>query len=273
MERRRSSLIRLLFLVVISVVIIALDRADAPVVSSVREGAATVLSPAEGVADWVSRPVRNAWHGVTDYDELSDENAELREQLADSESADISETDNERRLEELSGLVDLPFAGGTESVVAHVTSGPRSNFDFAVQINKGSDDGLAEGMPVVSGGGLVGLVNQVTSSSATVELLTSSDLQVGVRVAEDGELGTARGQGRDEPLVVDSALDPEAEIEEGTALVTSGVDRSLYPEAIPVGRVLSTQEGPGGLTLELLAEPLVDVHRLSYVSVLLWTGA
>jgi rod shape-determining protein MreC len=272
MERHRGSLVRLGFLVLASVAIIALDRADAPVVRNVREGAATVLSPAEGTADWVSRPFRNAWHGVTDYDELSDENAELREQLAETDAVEIAETDNERRLEELSELVDMPWAGDTESVVAQVVSGPRSNFDYAVQINKGSDHGMAEGMPVVSGRGLVGLVSQVTGKTATVELLTSSDLQVGVRVAENGELGTSRGQGRDEPLVVDSALRPDAEVEEGTALVTSGVDRSLYPEAIPVGRVASTQEGPGGLTLELLAEPLVDVHRLSYVAVLLWTA-
>lgn len=272
MERRRSSLVRLGLLVVASAGIIALDRADAPVVSNVREGAETVLSPAEGAAEWVSRPVRNAWHGVDEYDELTDENAELREQLAEWEAAEIAETDNKRRVEELSAIVDLPWAGGTESVVAQVTSGPRSNFDFAVQINKGSDHGLAEGMPVVSGGGLVGLVEQVTADTATVELLTSSDLQVGVRVAEDGELGTARGQGRDEPLLVDSALDTDAELAENTALVTSGVDRSLYPEGIPVGTVVDTREGPAGLTLELLAEPVVDVHRLSYVAVLLWAA-
>lgn len=269
-ERRRGSLIRLGVLVVLSVLVLALDRADAPVVSHVREGAAFVVGPLDGAADWASRPVRNGWNGVREYDDLTAENAELRDQLAELDAAGIEETDTARRLEEVSALVDLDWVGDVEPVAARVISGPRSNFSYAIQINRGGDDGIEEGMPVVSGGGLVGQVSHVTGGNATVELITSSDLQVGVRLASDGQLGVARGQGRDEPLLVDSELEVDDEVEEGAGLVTSGLERSRYPEAVPVAEVVSTREGPGGLTLELVAEPLVDVHRLSYVAVLLW---
>jgi cell shape-determining protein MreC len=44
-----------------------------------------------------------------------------------------------------------------------------------------------------------------------------------------------------------------------TGLVTSGVDRSAYPAGIPVGEVAETRAGSGGLALELVVEPLVDV--------------
>lgn len=270
-SRRRGSLLRLSLVVALSVVILALDRTEVPVVSHIREGAATVVRPVEGVVSTVFRPVRNAWRGVTDYEDVVAENAELREHLTELQAADVADTDRARRLDALLAMEDLEWAGDIDTVTARVTFGPHSNFSQAVQINRGADHGVEVGMPVVSGDGLVGRIQQVTSGGATVELLTGSDLQVGVRMAETGDLGTSRGQGRDAPLVVDSALDPDTEVEEGTGLVTSGVARSLYPEAIPVGRVVETRKGPGGLSLELLAEPLVDVNRLAYVKVLLWT--
>lgn len=269
-SRRRGSLVRLGAVVVLSVGLVALDRTDAPVIREVRDGVGAVLSPLEGVVSTITRPVRNAWRGVADYEDLQDENAALQEQLTELDAAEVVDGDRDRRLEELLAMEDLAWAGDIDAVAARVTSGPLSNFSQAVQINKGSNAGIEAGMPVVSGDGLVGRIGQVTDRTATVELITGPDLQVGVRLAETGELGTSRGQGHGSPLVIDSALDPDDEVPEGAGLVTSGVARSLYPEEIPVARVVETREGPAGLSLELLAEPLVDMDRLAYVKVLLW---
>jgi rod shape-determining protein MreC len=125
-------------------------------------------------------------------------------------------------------------------------------------------------MPVATGGGLVGRVTQVTGSSAQVDLVTDPEFRVGVRLATTGDLGTARGQGRDDPLAVDSAMSPRAEVAAGTGVVTSGVDRSAFPPGIPVGTVDSVRQGSGGLALELMVDPLIDVDQLSYVTVLQW---
>jgi rod shape-determining protein MreC len=167
-------------------------------------------------------------------------------------------------------VLDLPFAANLPRVTGRVVSGPRSNFSHAVEIDKGSDDGIAVGMPVAAGAGLAGRVTQVTQSNATVELLTDPDFRVGVRLATTGDLGTARGQGRDEPLAVDSGINPRTEIAAGTGVVTSGVDRSAFPPGIPIGTVASTREGSGGLALELVVDPLVDVDNLSYLTVIQW---
>jgi rod shape-determining protein MreC len=167
-------------------------------------------------------------------------------------------------------VLDLPFAADLPRVTGRVVSGPRSNFSHAVEIDKGSDDGIAVGMPVAAGAGLAGRVTQVTHGSATVELLTDPDFRVGVRLATTGDLGTARGQGRDEPLAVDSAINPRTQIPAGTGVVTSGVDRSAFPPGIPIGTVASTREGSGGLALDLVVDPLVDVDNLSYLTVIQW---
>jgi rod shape-determining protein MreC len=182
----------------------------------------------------------------------------------------VAEADARHQLAELSRAVDLPYLGDVPTVAARVVSGPRSNFANAVEIDKGTDDGLAVDMPVVTGGGLVGRISRATGSSSTVELITGPDFRVGVRLSDSGSLGTAEGRGRGEQLLVDTSLDPDTEVAADTGLVTSGVDRSAYPAGIPVGEVAETRAGSGGLALELVVEPLVDVDALSYVSVLRW---
>ncbi|MGH9193974.1 MAG: rod shape-determining protein MreC [Acidimicrobiales bacterium] len=262
---------RVAVLVLASVTLLTVGLRDAPVVREVREGASAVIDPVEGAVDRVTAPVRNAWHGVTDYDDIQRENAELRAQAEAGEAAGVQTSDAERQLAELSASLDLPWAGNVETATARVVSGPRSNFSHAIEIDKGTDDGIAVGMPVVTGGGLVGRVSHATGGSAMVELLTDPEFRVGVRLSTTGDLGTARGQGRDDPLSVDSAISPGAKVPEETGVVTSGVDRSAYPPGIPVGTVASSRQGSGGLALDLDVDPLVDVDQLSYVTVMLWT--
>jgi rod shape-determining protein MreC len=273
LSRPQGSRTRLTVLVVVAVTVLVIGQRDLPVVRQIREGAATVLSPFEGIAETASRPLRDVWDGVGKYDDVDDleaENRALTERVAELEAAQATETDTRRQLEALTATLDLPWVGDIPTVTAKVTSGPRSNFAHAVEVNKGSSDGIEVGMPVVTGGGLVGRVAQVSGEQSTIELVTDPEFQVGVRLAETGELGTARGQGRDEPLVVDAGIEPGTEVAGGSALVTSGVDRSTYPDAIPVAKVADTREGSGGLSLDLIAEPFVDVDRLTFVDVLLW---
>jgi len=261
---------RLAIVVAASVTLVTLGLRDVPVIRDLREGAATVTDPIQSGVDAVTRPVRNAWHGVSDYEDLQDENERLRDQLEEAGAADISATDAQRQLADLSLVLDLPYANDIPKVVARVVSGPRSNFSHAVQIDKGSDDGLAVGMPVATGAGLAGRITQVTANSATVDLITDPEIRVGVRLASTGDLGTARGQGRGDPLVVDSSIGPRVQIAAGEGVVTSGVDRSVYPPGIPVGTVKTSRSGSGGLALELVVEPSVDFDRLSYLTVLQW---
>ncbi|MGH9212955.1 MAG: rod shape-determining protein MreC [Acidimicrobiales bacterium] len=271
--RSRGSRTRTAVLILAAVSLLALDERDTDTFRPVREASATVLGPFEDAVERASRPLREVWHEVAEGDEmddLRDENEALRAQVDDLEADAQAGEDAQRQLAELEDTLELESFRDSPQVTAEVTSGPRSNLSLTVEINKGSDHGIRVGMPVVTSGGLVGRVSQVSGSRSNIELVTNPAFRVGVRLADTGALGTARGQGRSEPLVVDSNVEPGAEVAEGAGLVTSGVDRSTYPDGIPVAQVTSTREGAGGLSLELVAEPLVDVSRLSFVNVILW---
>jgi rod shape-determining protein MreC len=259
-------------LVLTSLALLTLDFRDAAVVQSMRSTAGNVFSPLRGVAETVSEPFTNAWHGITSYGDVKSENDELRRRLDEAEGAAVLEEDATQQLAELLEQQDLEWVGAIETTAARVLSGSPSNFSHTLDISKGSDDGIKVGMPVVNGAGLVGKVVLVTGDRSTVQLITDPDSAVGIRLLPGQVTGTARGQGRGEDLLVDTNLEPDADDlpEPGASLTTSGIDRAAYPASIPVGTVRRIRESRGGLTVDLEVEPMADTERLAFVTVLLW---
>ncbi len=226
-----------------------------------------------GAAETVSEPFTTAWHGVTDYGDIKDENDELRRRLEEREGREVLGEDAISQLDELLAQLEIEWIGDIDTTTARVLSSDPSNFSHTVDISKGTDDGLKVDMPVVNGAGLVGRIVQVTPSRSTVQLITDPDFLVGVRLlGSDLATGTARGQGAGEDLLVDTRLDPETDDapKPGTELTTSGAQLSAFPDSIPVGKVRTVREAGGGLTFELVVRPMADTERMQFVEVLLW---
>ncbi len=262
-------------LVLTSLALLTLDFRDTGVVQSARTAAGSVFAPLRGGAETATRPFTNAWSGITGYGDLEDENAELRARIAELEGRELLAEDAVEQLEELLAQQGLDWVGTIPTQASRVIAGPASNFSHTVEIDKGSDHGIVLGMPAVNGAGLVGRVVLVTASRSTVQLITDPDFAVGVRLIPSGTIGTARGQGRGEPLRVDTGLEADTEDppRPGTSLTTSGSDRSAFPASIPVGRVRTTESAGGGLTLDLVVRPIADTDRLSFITILLWDPA
>jgi rod shape-determining protein MreC len=105
---------------------------------------------------------------------------------------------------------------------------------------------------------------------STVLLITDPGSNVGVRLANSGEPGVVRGDGARNFLPLD-LITTEVPVEVGEPVVTSGLERGLFPAQIPVGRVRSVVTRPSALQKDILIEPSVDLVRLEFVRVLLWT--
>jgi rod shape-determining protein MreC len=272
-RRTGRSRLTLALLIITSLAVLTLDFREAGVIGSLRDAATAVFSPLRGAADALTDPFQNGWNGITEYDDVRAENDELRRRIEELEGERVRGEDALAELEALQEQLGIDFVGDIPRTTARVIAGPASNFAHTIEIDKGTADGIREGMPAVAGKGLVGRVRQATSSRATIQLLTDPDFRVGVRLVPEGILGTATGAGDGEPLVVDTSLDAETQLESGGHLVTSGADRSAFPASLPVGEVRETAPAGGGLSLDLIVEPFVDTGRLSFVTVLLWEGA
>ncbi len=222
---------------------------------------------------WVGRPFADAWNGVFGYDELSSENELLRERVAELEGQEAQAQDVLRQMEEIEALEDISRWTAIPTVTARVTGGSLSNFQHTVELDKGSDHGLAEGMPVVTGAGLVGRLTQVTGTRSVVQLVSDPNFSFGVRLARSGEIGRAHGTGEGEPLVVDQGAERQVDVNRRETVTTSGFGDSIFPADVPVGRVGELGVAPDQLSQIIVVDLLADLDDLAYVRVLQWLPA
>ncbi|MGY6500374.1 MAG: rod shape-determining protein MreC [Acidimicrobiales bacterium] len=284
----------LALLILTAITLATLDARGFGPVEAGRSAVGTVLSPIGSAVGWVLSPVSSGWNGIWGYRDLEDENAELRARLAELEGTELRETTAREVLERIMVQSDLTYATDVPQVLARVVGGPVNNFEETVTIDKGSADGIREGMAVVTGAGLVGRVDRVTENTAVVQLISDTRLRVGARLVGSGAPGLVegRGRGRSPELEVSGTV----ELADGELLETSGLSGSVYPPDIPIGRIrlapsdsadddatTSTTAPPGGgvvlpdldsvvpqrVTVELAA----DLDRLGFLTVLLWEPA
>lgn len=262
----------LLLLVLTSITVLTLDFRGSGVVDDLRGAASTVFSPVADGAGSVAEPFTDAWNGAFGYDDLERENEQLREQIAEMQGDAAEAADANRQLDELAELDGITRYTQLPSVTSRVVGGPLTNFEHSIQIDRGSDHGVAIGMPVVTGAGLVGRVTAVTGGRSTVQLVTDPDFRIGVRLAASGEVGIGHGTGEGSPLVIDAGVEVSLRdlIPDDESVLSSGVDRSAFPPDIPVGTVTAIESAADQLSLVLTVEPLADLGDLAYVRVLLW---
>ena len=172
----------ILALLLTTALLLTLDLRGNAVIDAGRDGFTQVMRPVETATGVVTNPIERMWKGITEYDDLEQENLALQEQVdrligtqAAAEAAVIEG-------QELQALYSLPSLSGIDTEVARVVGAAANNLDQVIEINKGSSSGIAVGMAVVNQAGLVGKVTQVTRTTARVMLVTDSRYSVAVKV-------------------------------------------------------------------------------------------
>jgi rod shape-determining protein MreC len=174
---------RVLLLVVLTcVLLITLDKRGNPVIDSMRSGFARVMSPFDTATKAVVLPLERAWHGVTGYDDLLRQNQALQDQLEHIKGNDIEARSAVLEYRELLKINQLTSKFQYKTVVAQVVGESPSNFQNTVEINVGTRQGLAVGMPVTDGAGLIGRITKVSPSTAVVLLLTDPEFAISAQV-------------------------------------------------------------------------------------------
>lgn len=270
-RRSRRNRFFLVLLALTSVTVLTLDYRGSGdgALEAVRQTARDAFAPLQAAADRVVSPVAGFFGSIGDFGDLRSENERLRRELDAARADAIRGADADRERQRLLDLSGLDYAGGLDSVPARVVATAPTNFQRTITIDRGTDAGLDAGMPVVTAAGLVGRVTEVSKIRSTVLLITDPQSNIGVRLAKSGERGVVRGGGNHNPLPLD-LIGTEVPVEVGEPVVTSGLERGLFPAQIPLGRVRSVSAPPGALQKDILLDPSVDLARLEFVRVLFW---
>jgi rod shape-determining protein MreC len=191
--------------------------------------------------------------------ELEAENSRLETQIIELEQQ-LSET----RI--LSALVDFARVHPDNRYLASSVIGrDPSPFLKYVILNRGSDDGLRRGMPVVTSQGLVGRVSAVTANAGRVELITDPASSVNVRLEPSGAQASLQGS-----ITGDLSLDmipQSASVQVGDLVLTSGLGGN-YPGNILIGQITGIRRRETDLFQQATVQPVVDFNKLEILLII-----
>jgi len=258
----------LILFVALSIVVITVwyREADSGPLHRVRLGVHAATAPISAGGEFVTRPVRGlfAWAGDlgvsrSQLEQLRNQNQRLRARVAQLEEARL---ENER----LRGLVQLSQSQDIESVAARVIGRPTNSWEGVITIDRGSDEGIGVGMPVVGSVGLLGQTVSVAKNSSRVRLITDQRSGVAALVQRSRAEGVVRGS-IDGELTLDF-VSTETTVRAGDVVVTSGIG-GVYPKGLVVGEVTEVERLANSLYQTISVEPTARIEGLEEVLVVI----
>ncbi len=138
-------------------------------------------------------------------------------------------------------------------ILGEVLYTARNPFTRKVVVDKGLTHGVAAGMPVIDGAGIVGQVTTVGSFTSEVTLVTEKDQSVPVMLLRNGLRAVAVGSGKDGSIDV-PFMPVSADIQNNDLLVTSGID-GTYPPGLVVAVVTGVEKNAAYVFAKITAKP------------------
>ena len=227
----------------------------------------TVITPIRSAISAVSRQVERYYNFQFSYESLEARNDYLQKRLTQMEddvrTADALEREN-KRLRELCNLRDEHADYVFDD--AYIVSWDSSSWKNAFTIAKGTGDGLAEGMAVVTEyGQVVGLITEIGSNWATVTTVLDNSLEISACVASSGNTGVVQGAytyGYPNKLRL-NYLPAETILRNNDQVVTTGSSR--YPKGLILGYIEDAGMDETGVAKYAIVQPAADFDTLEQV--------
>jgi len=228
-----------------------------------------VMDPFVGAQRWISERFMEVYDFFTlprDVADLLQKNSELTDEVSSLQSQVIQLQEQLREADVLYSLLDFARSRPQDKYIASAVIGrDPSPFLHYIIIDHGSDDGIQHGMPVVTQQGLVGKVDAVTASAASVQLISDPGSVVNVRL--QNQIADAQISGSVTGEVTLEMLSQNSEIIPGEILLTSGLGGN-YPGDVIVGQIVETNTTENELFQTALVQPVVDFSALRAVLVI-----
>lgn len=148
---------------------------------------------------------------------------------------------------------------------ARIVSKGLDRWANSVVIDKGSRNGIAKDMAVMTPSGLIGKVSLAADTYSYVLLLTDINFSAAVRIQESRKEAVLSGTGSKSCIL--KYIPQEDEVGEGAVVVTSGFD-DLFPPEIPVGYVSRVAKKGTGIFQHVEITPFQDLASLDEVTII-----
>ncbi|AON57063.1 rod shape-determining protein MreC [Herbaspirillum seropedicae] len=261
-----SARVRVTVFALLSIVMLVVD-ARMHVLGTIRQALATALYPFQTVAMMPRDAATSITDSLVALNTLQKENRELRQQqivnaqLLQQERLLAAENAQLRKLLEMQQKVPV------KSIVGEILYDARDPFTRKIILNRGSQQGVEAGQPVIDEVGIVGQVTRVFPFTSEVTLLTDKDQAIPVQVLRNGLRSVAYGRGQTGALDL-RFMPANADIQKGDMLVTSGID-GIYPPGLAVASVALVETRSADSFARIVCRPLAGIDRHRQLLILL----
>lgn len=225
----------------------------------------TALVPAQRVASMPVEGLADLAAYFSGMAAMKAENAALRQDKLAQAGLLLRQQQLEQENLHLRALLDMKARQPAVGRVADIVYAARDPFSRRVIIDKGSQAGIEDGQAVIDELGVLGQVTRTYPLTAEVTLLTDKDQAIPVQVQRNGLRAVLAGAGAGAMEL--RFLAPNADVQVGDILVTSGLD-GVYLPGLPVAKVTQTDRDNSFSFAQISCEPLAGVERYGQVLVL-----
>ncbi len=153
------------------------------------------------------------------------------------------------------------------SVTASVIGRDPSGWSSSMIIDRGKQDGIRQGMPVINALGVVGKISEVSDGNSKVVLLTDPQFSVAALVQGSREIGLVSGSLQGEICRM-RFISSDAQINVGDKVITSKLSTS-FPEGLLIGEVVRIIGNPQEPSIECIIKPAVVLSQVEEVLIIL----
>ncbi len=133
-------------------------------------------------------------------------------------------------------------------------------------IDKGSEEGVKKDMGVISEGGIVGVVTDVSANYATVIPVLNRNFRLSARILRNSYFGIIEWDGRSPELVRLREIPSHVRVAPGDTVVTSGYS-AIFPPNILIGQVKSVKPGEGNF-YDIIVSLSTNFRNIYHVNVI-----
>lgn len=220
-------------------------------------------APIQSALTWGLSTVTDAVSGYIALKGAHREAQACRGQLSQSHATLNTLKEAEAENERLKRALAYTETTSEPEIMARIIGvNPSSQFQ-SVRVNRGENDGVHVGMPVVTPDGVVGQVIRAVGDSADVMLLTDAASRIGAVIQRNRVRASVVGAGDGHELSLEF-IRREDELIDGDVVITAGSD-GVFPRGLRIGTVRSVSRPNVGMFLGGRVTPAVDIDRVEEV--------
>ncbi len=206
------------------------------------------------------------WHHYFHLVAVREECDRLKGILAKAQMEQSRHLESELACQRLRKLLEMKSEVPHRMLPARVVGLDPSGWFKTVFINRGTGDGVSNGMAVIASGGIVGRVIGASGQYAKVLLIIDRSSAVDALAQRTRARGIVEGETSESCRFKYIVRKADIKIED--TVISSGLD-GVFPKGLRVGAISEISRPSSGLFQEVKVRPFVDFTRLEEVLVIL----